>query len=64
MSSRLFAVYGWLLTLTILAAAATVAFSDPGIDTYPAAQCGSDTECMQLCPVDDLDCDGGPELEP
>lgn len=25
------------------------------------ALCGTDTECMALCPADDKECDGGPQ---
>lgn len=27
----------------------------------PAIECSTDSECMELCPSDDPDCDGGPE---
>jgi len=50
--------------LVVFFALVVIVFTDPGIESYPAAQCGTDSECMELCPVDDLTCDGGPELEP
>jgi len=29
--------------------------------TEDAAECETDTECMELCHPDDSDCDGGPQ---
>lgn len=27
----------------------------------PVIACNTDTECAELCPTDDLECDGGPQ---
>ena len=27
----------------------------------PAIGCSTDTECAELCPAEDIECDGGPE---
>lgn len=44
------------LCLAAYAGAAIAVLLLPG-----SAECITDSECMALCPVDDLDCDGGPQ---
>lgn len=47
-----------LVALVSVAVDVTRAMPDPS-----AVVCGSDMDCMRLCPSSDLKCDGGPEPE-
>lgn len=29
--------------------------------TLPETICSTDSECMEFCPADDVECDGGPQ---
>jgi hypothetical protein len=44
------------LILAALMACAVAGFTAP-----EQAQCSTDSECLELCPAYDLDCDGGPQ---
>jgi hypothetical protein len=52
------AIYAALLTLLVLYACT----QDP-INLTDGAACMTDSECSLFCPVDDPDCDGGPEAD-
>jgi len=46
----------WNLILILIAALIA-----QGSSLIPAeAACSTDSECVMLCPVDEIDCDGGP----
>jgi uncharacterized membrane protein len=45
-----------ILMLIVMACAAVVL----AIDEPRPAECVTDTECAALCPVNDVECDGGP----
>lgn len=53
LDARLIAYLALVAALALAMAHATGA--------QPEAICGTDSECMKLCPPADADCDGGPQ---
>jgi hypothetical protein len=57
-------ILGAVLALLIIAtteAAQLFAAAGSCREPAPAAACTTDSECLELCPADDEQCDGGPQ---
>ena len=50
-----------LTALALVLAVEVVRAFAPAAHACPAARCSTDSECLALCPADDLECDGGPD---
>lgn len=60
-------IHATLITLSLLRATLIALFlifalyGARAANNNNGAQCGSDSECMRLCPAEDAQCDGGPQ---
>ena len=59
--SRRCLITAGLTALALCLAVEVVRAFVPPAAACAAARCSTDSECLALCPADDMECDGGPD---